>query len=211
TLCLLANGLTNDLFWLNTIRFLTGVASAWAFICGGVLASVLGARAMVIYFGGGGTGMLATGLTLPWLFESAGAHAWPWAWAGMALICTPITIAAIAATRYSAEPTRPKEKAPWPLRPCLSSFIGYFLFGLGYLVYMTFSIAWVRQHGSQTLSLAATTSIMWAVLGLMSMLAPLVWRWLFTDRQDGLPMATTLTTLAVGAVLPLVIPSVFGI
>ncbi|HLR12742.1 MAG TPA: YbfB/YjiJ family MFS transporter [Burkholderiaceae bacterium] len=212
TAALLASGLTSHLLLLNTLRFLTGVASAWAFICGGVLASTLGARAMVIYFGGGGSGMLITGLTLPWLFEWAGAQAWPWAWAGMALVCTPISAAAIAATRYSIEPTTPDTRVSWPLRPCLPSFIGYFLFGLGYLVYMTFSVAWVRQHGSTTaLPLAAITSVMWALLGAMCMLAPLVWRWLFNDRPDGLPMAITMATLAAGAALPLLLPSTAGV
>lgn len=212
TLSLLASGLTSHLVVLNLLRFLTGVASAWAFICGGVLASTLGARAMVIYFGGGGSGMLLTGLTLPWLFEFTGVGAWPWAWVGMALVCTPISAAAIAATRYSVEPSTPDTRVSWPLRPCLKSFMAYFLFGLGYLVYMTFSVAWVRQHGSATtLSLATITSVMWALLGAMCMLAPTVWKWLFNDRQDGLPMTLTMLTLSAGAALPLWLPSVWGI
>lgn len=211
TLSLLANGLVTDFYLLNLIRFITGVGAAWAFICGGVLASVLGARAIVIYFGGGGSGMLLTGAALPWLFELFGPAAWPWAWIGMAAICTPITIAALAAARYSVEPSTPAERARWPWRPCSKAFIAYFMFGLGYIAYMTFIVAWVRLHGSHALSVSATTSIMWSILGIMSILAPSVWARLFHGRTNGVPMAAAMATLGIGATLPLIVPSLAGI
>lgn len=211
TASLFANGLTSDIFLLNTIRFVTGLGAACAFICGGVLASVLGARAIVIYFGGGGSGMLLTGASLPWLFELSGPEAWPWAWMGTALICTPITIAAIMAARYSAEPKTRSETTQWPWKPCSRAFLAYFAFGLGYIAYMTFIIAWVRLYGQATLSLAATTSIMWTLLGLMSIFAPKVWSRLFNGRANGVPMAASMTTLALGAALPLFVPSLPGV
>lgn len=211
TISLLLNGLVTDFYLLNLIRFLTGVGAAWAFICGGVLASVLGARAIVIYFGGGGTGMLLTGATLPWLFELFGPAAWPLAWIGMAIICTPITIAALAAARYSIEPATPTDSAAWPWWPCSKAFMAYFMFGLGYIAYMTFIVAWVSRHVSPVLSIAGTTSIMWTVLGGMSIVAPLVWARLFNGRANGLPMAAAMTTLGVGACLPLIMPSLAGV
>lgn len=211
TFSLLLNGLVSDFYVLNIIRFITGVGAAWAFICGGVLASVLGARAIVIYFGGGGSGMLLTGATLPWLFEYFGPGAWPWAWIGTAAICTPITVAALAAARYSVEPATLTQKAPWPWRPCSKAFIAYFMFGLGYIAYMTFIVAWVRLHGSQSLSMALTTSVMWSILGVMSILAPLVWARLFNGRSNGVPMAAAMTTLGIGAALPLVVPTLMGV
>lgn len=211
TLSLLLNGLVSDFYALNVIRFITGVGAAWAFICGGVLASVLGARAIVIYFGGGGSGMLLTGATLPWLFELFGSGAWPWAWIGTAAICTPITIAALAAARYSAEPATPTRKAPWPWWPCSKAFTAYFMFGLGYIAYMTFIVAWVNLNASPTLPMAATTSIMWSILGVMSILAPLVWKRLFNGRANGIPMAAAMTTLGIGASLPLMIPTLAGV
>lgn len=211
TLSLLLNGLVRDFYVLNVIRFITGVGGAWAFICGGVLASVLGARAIVIYFGGGGSGMLLTGATLPWLFELFGSGAWPWAWIGTAAICTPITIAALAAARYSNEPATLSQKVPWPWWSCSKAFMAYFMFGLGYIAYMTFIVAWVNLNASQTLPMAATTSIMWTILGVMSILAPLVWKRLFNGRANGLPMAAAMTTLGLGATLPLMIPTLAGV
>lgn len=212
TLSLLANGLVTNFYLLNVFRFITGVAGAWAFICGGVLASALGNRAIVIYFGGGGTGMLLTGATLPWLFELYGPQAWPWAWIGTAVICTPVTIAALAAARYSVEPGTPtRQRAPWPWRACRRAFIAYFMFGLGYIAYMTFIVAWVRVNARATWSMAATTSIMWSVLGVMSIMAPLIWARFFHGRRNGIPMAAAMTTLGIGAALPLVVPSLAGV
>jgi predicted MFS family arabinose efflux permease len=72
TLALLANGLTHDFHWLTLYRFLAGFGAAGAFICGGVLSGVLGTRAIVIFFSGGGIGMLATGALLPWLRRGHG-------------------------------------------------------------------------------------------------------------------------------------------
>jgi MFS family permease len=210
TLALLANGLTHDFHWLTLYRFLAGFGAAGAFICGGVLSGVLGTRAIVIFFSGGGIGMLATGALLPWLFDYAGAAAWPWAWIGSGGICVPLSIAAVAAMRNIAEPSTSGATAAWPWRPCLPEFIAYFLFGLGYIAYMTFIVAWLRQSHIQTLSIAAATSIMWSLLGIMTLLAPLMWARIFNGRRDGLPMAASMIVLAVGAALPLLVPSVAG-
>ncbi len=211
TVSLLANGLTDNFLALNLIRFITGLSAAWAFITGGVLASMLGARAMIIYFGGGGSGMLLSGASLPWLFALAGPGAWPWAWVGTAALCTPITLAALAAARHAPPALAGVRKAPWRWRPCAPAFLAYFAFGLGYIAYMTFIIAWVRFNDSGALPMAAVTSIMWSLLGLMCLLAPRVWSRLFAARTNGIPMAVTLVTLACGALLPLVLPGLAGI
>ena len=212
TLSLLANGLVTDFYLLNIIRFITGLSAAWAFISGGVLASLLGARAMVIYFGGGGSGMLLSGASLPWLFEFAGPQAWPWAWAGTAALCTPITIAALAAARYSVAPAPTRQRTAWSWRPCAPAFLAYFMFGLGYIAYMTFIIAWVRlQAADSLLPMAAISSIMWTLLGVMCMMAPRVWSGVFAAHTNGLPMAFTMVTLGAGALLPLLVPNLAGI
>lgn len=210
TVALFANGLTEHFFTLNVVRFITGVASAWAFICGGVLASVLGNRAIAIYFGGGGTGMLITGAVLPWWFEFTGPHAWQWAWIAMGLFCTLLSWAAIAAARHSVAPTttRQSKNAPW--WPCSRAFFAYFLFGMGYIAYMTFMVAWVHQYATATLSLAWITSIMWSLLGLASLFAPRIWAPVFHERANGLPVAATMAALGAGAVLPLLVPGVLS-
>ncbi|MFW7341115.1 YbfB/YjiJ family MFS transporter [Pollutimonas sp. H1-120] len=210
TLALLGNGLTHDFQLLTLYRFLAGLGAAGAFICGGVLSGVLGTRAIVIFFSGGGVGMLATGALLPWLFDYAGPAAWPWAWVGSGGICIPLSLAAVAAMRAIPEPSASGATATWPWRPCVPEFTAYFLFGLGYIAYMTFIVAWLRQSHVQALSIAAATSIMWSLLGIMTLLAPLMWARIFNGRRDGLPMAASMIVLAVGAALPLLVPSIAG-
>ncbi|NYT59552.1 YbfB/YjiJ family MFS transporter [Alcaligenaceae bacterium] len=211
TAALLANGLTHHFHLITLCRFLAGFGAAGAFICGGVLSGVLGTRAIVVFFSGGGIGMLATGALLPWLFDAAGPASWPWAWIICAAICIPLSIIALAAMRDIQEPSTPGLHAPWPWRPCVPEFTAYFLFGLGYIAYMTFIVAWLRQSLTPVLSMAATTSIMWSLLGIMTLLAPLIWAPIFNGRRDGRPMAASMTVLAIGAALPLVFPTVTGL
>lgn len=210
TVALFANGLTHNFELLTLFRFLAGFGAAGAFICGGVLSGVLGTRAIVIFFSGGGFGMLATGALLPWLFEMAGPSSWPWAWIATGAICIPLSLAAIAAMRDIIEPSTAGASAAWPWRPCVPEFLAYFLFGLGYIAYMTFIVAWLRQSQMVSISMAAITSVMWSLLGLMTLLAPILWRRVFNGRHDGIPMAASMLVLALGAALPLFVPNIAG-
>lgn len=211
TLALLLTGLTRDFTLLSLYRFLAGAGAAGAFICGGVLAGVLGMRAIVIFFSGSGIGMLSTGALLPWLFELAGVDAWPWAWLAIGAACVPLALFSLVAAQRISEPGLPGTRAPWRWQPCLPEFTGYFLFGLGYIAYITFIIAWLKQNPVPGLSQAAVTSIMWSVLGAMTLLAPVIWRRVFNGRADGVPMAATMTVLGSGAALPMLAPSIAGV
>jgi len=59
--------------------------------------------------------------------------------------------------------------------------------------------------------MAAVTSIMWSALGVMTLLAPIIWRRVFNGRADGVPMAATMSVLGAGAVLPMLAPSIIGV
>ncbi len=211
TLAVLASGLTRDFLWISVFRFLAGFGGAGAFICGGVLAGVISTRAIVIFFSGGGLGMLLTGAVLPWLFEWHGAGAWPLAWLGTGVVCIPLTVAAIVAARLIAEPSSAQASAGWPWRRCIPVMASYLIFGLGYIAYMTFMVAWVRHHAADAARLAGTVSAMWGLLGVMTLLAPLFWARLFSGRRDGRPMAAALLVLTAGAALPLLLPDLAGI
>src|SRR5690606_34104541 len=125
TLSVLACGLTRDFLWLSVFRFLAGFGGAGTFICGGVLAGVIGTRAIVVFFSGGGLGMLLTGAVLPWLFELQGPASWPVAWLATGIICIPLSIAAINAARTIAEPSSAQSSARWPWRKCMPVLVSY--------------------------------------------------------------------------------------
>jgi len=65
---------------------------------------------------------------------------------------------------------------------------------------MTFVIAWIREHGAGT----GTVIAVWFVLGLATLLAPLVWRRPADRWPGGRPLAAVMAVLATGAALPLV-------
>lgn len=212
TLTVLACGATRDFQLLTLFRFASGLGAAGTFICGSVLAGVIGTRAILIFFSGGGIGMFATGATLPWLFEYTNAASWPLAWLAMGALCIPLSIASAIATRTIAEPSsRTPNSAAWPWRQCQAELFAYFLFGLGYIAYMTFIVAWLKQHSGASIGLAMTTSIMWSLLGAATLLAPMIWRRVFDGRRNGAPMACAMLVLAIGASMPLFLPSLAGI
>src|SRR5690554_1543575 len=155
TLALLLTGLTHDLSLLALYRFAAGFGAAGAFICGGVLAGVIGTRAIVIFFSGSGIGMLSTGALLPWLFEFRGATAWPWAWIAIGAVCIPLSLFSIVAAKGIEEPNVRGTSTPWRWQPYVPEFSAYFLFGLGYIAYITFIIAWLKRNSVDGMSPAA--------------------------------------------------------
>jgi hypothetical protein len=129
----------------------------------------------------------------------------------MGIICLPCAIAAIRAAADIAEPSSARASARWPWRFCMPILSAYFIFGLGYIAYMTFMVAWVRHHTADATLLAMTTSVMWGLLGVATLLAPVLWARLFNGRRDGMPMGAALFVLTAGAALPLVLPNLAGI
>ena len=77
--------------------------------------------------------------------------------------------------------------------------IGYFLFGAGYIAYMTFMIAYVRDAGGG----AAAQSAFWSLIGISAFVTPWVWRRVLALDRGGLTTAIILGVNAVGAALPI--------
>jgi MFS family permease len=113
--------------------------------------------------------------------------------------------------RDIAEPSVAGASAAWPWRPCIPEFFAYFLFGLGYIAYMTFIVAWLGQSQIDVMSPAAVTSIMWSLLGAMTLFAPVLWARMYNGRRNGTPMAASMSVLGLGAVLPLLLPNIVGV
>ena len=180
-LCVLATGFTRDIFWLGFWRMASGVTGAATFISGGALSANvapgqprLASTTTAIYFAGGGIGFILCGATIPLLLDVAGPSAWPqaWIWMGVAGLVA-FALCAWAAwqvdepnieTPGSAGVQIPVTDGVKHLRPAL---IAYALFGLGYIAYMTFVIAWIRDHGGGTGQVIAV----WCSFGVASLLA----------------------------------------
>jgi hypothetical protein len=75
----------------------------------------------------------------------------------------------------------------------------YFLFGAGYIAYMTFMIAYVRDGGGG----AAAQAGFWGLIGMSAFVTPWVWRRVLALDRGGLATAIILGTNAIGAGLPM--------
>jgi predicted MFS family arabinose efflux permease len=203
---LLASGLVRSYQALVALRIAAGIGGALAFIAGGALATRLfedrpdrAPTAIALYFGGGGLGILLTGLTLPWLFQARGIHAWNEAWLGLGALALALSVPGlIASARVPAAAPR-EGPLRWERRPFFRSLLAYFLFAIGAIVYMTFIIAWMRSRGAS----AGEISLVWGVLGLGTIVSPLPWRVPLRTWPAGWPLAASMGLTALGAAVPL--------
>lgn len=211
-LALLATGLVDDLLALSALRAIAGVAGAMVFVCGGALAGNVfpddprrATLAITVFFGGSGAGLVLCGAGIPLLLERGGDAAWPQAWLAMGAASLAMTVAAIAAARAIAEPAAlASAGAPvWRPRDFAPALFAYTGFGLGYIGYMTFVIAWMREHGASTTDVI----LVWCVLGIATLVAPWLWKRPFAEWRCGPVIALVMTVLAAGAGLPLLASS----
>jgi predicted MFS family arabinose efflux permease len=194
-------------------RLLAGLASALVFIAGGLLAARLGARQpqrsgflLGIYYGGTGLGIVISALGVPPVLQAAAQqpHGWAWAWWALALVC-------LLATALMAWPARVLANQPAPVastaagsarvfrvRDFAFALAGYAGFGVGYIGYMTFVIALLREQGSSS---AAITTF-YALLGLAVIASSRIWAGLLDRHRNGQALARLNALLGLAAIVP---------
>lgn len=205
---LLLCGITRDLWLMMFWRFACGIGSAWVFACGGALVAAhygkdpaQSAAAIAIYYAGGGLGIALSGLLLyPVLGTVAGQH-WSWA-AGWVVLGVAALVLSIAPSRLALQiggqtSTVAAEQLNW--RNYSPIMVAYFLFGVGYIVYVTFVIAWLRD-----MRLGYEVSVVvWLVLGIAAMASGYVWRRAMSRWWSMHTFAAATVCTAFGTALPL--------
>ena len=207
---------TDTTVWLVQ-RLGVGVASGMVFLTGGLMAARLGATdpargglLIGLYYGGTGLGISLSALIVPAVLHLAAArpHAWAWGWAALAVLCFAATallrwpvaqlarLAGPAVAAARAAPSGPS--APVPLRRFGFALAAYGMFGVGYIGYMTFVVALLREQGQS----ATRITVFYALLGVAVMLSPRLWAWLLDRYRDGRPLALLNALLGVATVLP---------
>ncbi len=220
-LTLLATGLDASLWWQSLWRVLAGLFGAMSFSTAGALTAQLfrhsprrNALAIALLFGfGGGLGIVIAGATIPPMLAIFGAASWLMAWiiiGAISLIFVPLGLWAAHQLRAPSQHPLTGQKAPkpaLPVRRMLAELGGYAGFGLGYIVYLTFLGAWMKnQHASAQLSAAV-----WVLLGLCIAVSPFLWRAVFARFASGIPLAMNLTGIAIGTLIPVLIPTGAGL
>ncbi|MEN9314126.1 MAG: hypothetical protein RIS35_519, partial [Pseudomonadota bacterium] len=190
-LSILATGFTRSFDLLALARFVAGVGGAAAFVSGGALVgNVMPDRPgssttfIAIYGGGAGFGMMLCGLAIPPILDASPAS-WQTAWALMGWASLAMAAVAWWAATRIVEPASAGGSARWEMRPLLPQLTGYAMFAIGYIGYMTFVIAWMRDNGAGT----ASVSTVWTVLGFATLVGPLLWRGPLQRWKGGRPMA----------------------
>lgn len=205
---LLACGFTTNYSLLFLLRLLAGLTGALVFISGASLTTLLAnqkseqaALIISLYFSGAGLGIALSGAGIPWLIGESTA-AWSYAWmvlGGGALLFTLLTTPFTGGLETSSTNQQQKLE-PWSLRPLLAALTAYSLFALGYISYMTFSVALLRSSRFSD----AWVSLFWVVLGMSVIVGSVLWRKLIQSRRDGRALAALLLVVSVGAVLPVI-------
>jgi predicted MFS family arabinose efflux permease len=188
---------------LGALRWGTGVASALSFVGGGLLAARL-ANSMPqrsglilgVYYGGVGLGIMAAALLVPLFVDGAG---WGTAWVALAAAAAVAGVITSLGTRSLAlAPQAGAARAPFAWRPFMPALLGYMMFGLGYIGYMTFIISLLREQGMTPGRITA----FYVLLGAGVAASPWLWAWLLQGYRDGKPLALLNGLLALATALP---------
>ena len=228
------SGLFTDASLLLVQRVLAGVASAWVFVAGGVMAARLGnwfpkqsGLLLGIFYGGVGWGIVLSAVLVPIILsrQAGGSHAWQWAWWYLALACAGMALVLIWPTRYfktkealslemnsshAIEKTSvlPSDQVPGhtavqpngtlPLARLGHALAAYACFGVGYIGYMTFVIALLRDRGAAD----GQVTVFYALLGLAVVASSRLWAGLLDRAKGGGALATLNGLLGLATVLP---------
>ncbi|MCK1686754.1 YbfB/YjiJ family MFS transporter [Bradyrhizobium sp. 145] len=198
--------LTGNFVALSLARLVLGVGAAAGFVAGGALAASIAQsrpeRAnflLSLFYAGPGIGILASGLIAPFTLQYFGPGSWWIVWWAMTLLSVVMTVPLFLVRIESGVRFSQGGHGAFAIFPVLIYLAGYFLFGAGYIAYMTFMIAYVRDGGGG----AAAQAAFWSLIGLSAFVTPWAWRRVLALDRGGLATAIILGTNALGAALPM--------
>jgi predicted MFS family arabinose efflux permease len=212
-LALLGSGLTTTYPALAALRSVGGLATAVVFVTGSVLATRIdvgdrphrSAVLVAIYMAGVGAGVVVSGLAIPISLTLFGEQGWRAGWLAMGVLALLVVpFAALAARRIpEPPPPAPGRQEPIGLRRLGATIAWYVLFGAGYVSYMTFVVALLRDLW--------TTAGFFMLLGAASVVATLIFWGRIIGRLRGGHSPALVSCLVLIGVLPVLLwPSLGG-
>jgi predicted MFS family arabinose efflux permease len=198
--------LSANFFIFSFARLLAGVGAAFAFVGGGTLAATIAqsrpaqsALLLSLFYTGPGTGLIVSGLAAPFLLQYFGPGSWWIVWSALAAVSALMMIPLLMNPVDTPVNETSQTAAPVSLKPIMAFLIGYFLFGAGYIAYMTFMIAYVHDAGGS----AAAQSAFWCLIGLSAYGSPWIWRELMARGDSGVTIAILIGVTTVGTAIAL--------
>jgi predicted MFS family arabinose efflux permease len=201
-----ATGAWPNLAWLTAARLLSGIGPAWVFACGSAL---IAARyqhdvrrrgaATGLFFSGAGLGIALSGMSVYPLLAWLGAAGWPQVWLLLGLLALALSVWPWREARQAVGGEQAPSHQPLSLPGLWLPLLAYFAFAAGYIVYMTFILAWMRGQGWPWPS----GLLVWVTLGLGVALSPFVWRRALEHWPPAWTLAASCAATAAGTAIPL--------
>jgi predicted MFS family arabinose efflux permease len=212
-LALMATAWPSSFTLLLAVRAAGGLATAIAFVLGTSLAAGAmpgrAATSLSIYFAGSGLGVVLAGTLIPLAHAEGGALNWRLAWLLMGGVALAASALAWQAARHSIRHSPGRTVGPpMPVWGVLGpSLLANLLYGAGYVGYMTFMIALLKQLGFS----ATLTMVFFALIGGASLLASPLWGRLLGQLKAGRGFALVCTLVAIGTVPALIWPAPWAV
>jgi predicted MFS family arabinose efflux permease len=213
SLSLLASGYFSAFWLLLVARVIAGVGAGLIFIGGVAVVLALDAShrsdlPLGVYYAGPGIGIAISGLVVPWLL---GALGWDWraVWVALGVLGLVVQAVVELPLRRAARATQLSPvAAPPTARLILDDYVrlwpallAYALFGLGYIGYMTFVVAFLRADRVEPIVIQG----FWVLLGMCAALCGFTWRPLLRRLAPHQALCCILLALSVGTGLPVVV------
>jgi predicted MFS family arabinose efflux permease len=204
---LFLSALSGNVVIFGVARLLSGIAAAFAFIAGGTLASNIAqaqprrqAFYLSLFYVGPAVGILVSGMVSPFLLAWLGAGSWRMVWTALAAVSSLMALV-LPLARVAEPAIEPGATGQgFNVRSIATYLIGYALFGAGYIAYMTFMVAYVRNAGGSALAQSA----FWTCIGVGAFAQPWVWGGLMAKARSGRVTALLIAITAAGALIPLI-------
>jgi predicted MFS family arabinose efflux permease len=200
--------------YLLVMRFLPGLTGAMTFVAGGALAARAASRlqsnqalGVGLFYAGPGIGIvLSAVLVTP--FVGIDVSRWPWAWYAMGAASLAGAVLVAAAALAVDEAVTPTERLDAPVSVSLApALLGYGFFATGYVGYITFIVANVRETGGTALN----SALWWGALGLGGIVAVALWSRMIDRSSNGRALAILTALTGIASVLPLLNTSWLGL
>ncbi len=213
-LFMMLSGFATDTLLLIGQRLIAGIASAWTFVAGGVLAARWGAlhpgRAgllLGIYYGGAGIGIVICALSVPLVLTLAAhaglPHPWQLAWIALGVACVAAAWFMRDARSVPQAPATRAQSSPIVLKNMAAGLAAYVMFGMGYIGYMTFVVARLGELGLS----GGTMTAFYALLGIGVIGSSALWARMLDHFKGGESLAILNALCALATLIPALVPA----
>lgn len=197
---------------LALLRILAGLCGGLIYVCGAMLVATVatgpgGGLVLATFYSGAGLGMALSALTVSPLLALMGVGSWPLGWLALALLTALCGAGAFGALRGLEAGTRVGGERGTSLLRFWRIIVGYALFGLGSVGYMTF----IYGHLADSPSGWRGAMLFWSALGLTAAMAPWFWRGILARSSAIRGFGLLVTVNALGAALPFLFSGASGL